>query len=163
MKTRLRSVLTALVIASCCTVTAGVAAQAPTPPDSAALEATVRELASELRCPVCQGLSIQDSPSELAQSMRALIREQIMAGKTPEEVRAHFVAGYGEWVLLRPRARGFNLAVYILPVLALLAGAILIVVLARRWSARTGEATAGTSAPTDDPDLAAWDELVPRN
>jgi cytochrome c-type biogenesis protein CcmH len=155
--TSLRTLLTALVLISGSMVP--VAAQTATKPDSAALEVRVREVASELRCPVCQGLSIQDSPSELAQSMRAVVREQLAAGKTPEEVKAHFVAGYGEWVLLRPRATGFNLAVYILPMVALLAGAILLIVLARRWS----EKTPAEEAPAEDPDLAAWEELIPKN
>jgi cytochrome c-type biogenesis protein CcmH len=159
VRTNLRSVLIALIVTSCCIVARNGAAQVATTTDSAALDARVREVASELRCPVCQGLSIQDSPSELAQSMRAVVREQMAAGKTADEVKAHFVAAYGEWVLLRPRARGFNLAVYLLPILAVLAGAILVVVLARRWSSRPGDGP----SPSDDPDLAAWEELVPKN
>jgi cytochrome c-type biogenesis protein CcmH len=154
-----RTIATALVLTLCTLST--LAAQTATRRDSVAREATVRQVASELRCPVCQGLSIQDSPSELAQSMRAIIREQLAAGKTPEEVKAHFVAGYGEWVLLEPRAHGFNLAVYILPILAALAGAIVIVVLARRWATRPAEAFEDRNA--EDPDLAAWEEIVPKN
>src|SRR3954465_7509304 len=80
-----------------------------------ALEARVKEVASQLRCPVCQGLSLQDSPSELSQEMKNLVREQLRAGKSPEEVRAYFVNRYGEWILLEPRALGFNWVVYALP------------------------------------------------
>ncbi len=98
------------------------------------LEARTRELASTLRCPVCQGLSILDSPSPLAQEMRAVVRDQLRAGRTPEEVKAYFVSKYGEWILLQPEPHGFNLAVYILPVVMLLGGAVLIAVLARKWS-----------------------------
>ncbi len=131
--------------------------------DSVALEALTREVAAQLRCVVCQGLSIQDSPSELAQDMRGVVKEQLAAGKTPDEVKAYFVARYGEWVLLQPRATGFNLVVYVLPMVALLAGALAVVVLARRWSAKPeGGANAVESALADDPDLADWDELVPR-
>lgn len=127
--------------------------------DSAGIDARTREIASQLRCVVCQGLSIEDSPSELAQSMRAVVREQVMAGRTEDEIKAYFVERYGERILLSPRATGFNLSVYILPVLALLLGAIGIIVAVRRW---TGGA-APASVETDDPDLAAWDELVPRS
>ena len=81
-----------------------------------ALEARATRLASELRCPVCQGLSIQDSPSPLALQMKDLIRTQVGQGETDAEIRGYFVSKYGEWVLLQPRASGFNLLVYFLPV-----------------------------------------------
>lgn len=120
------------------------------------LDRRTRDLASQLRCPVCQGLSIQDSPSEMAQDMRALVREQLAAGSTPDDVKAYFVQGYGEWVLLEPRAEGFNLTVYLLPIAALLAGAAFVVLLTRRWTRAAGAVPApGTE---DDPDLAPWDE-----
>jgi cytochrome c-type biogenesis protein CcmH len=98
------------------------------------LEARTRAVSSELRCPVCQGESIQDSPAALAQEMRAIVREQLAAGRTPEEVKAYFVDKYGEWILLRPEARGWNLLVYLLPLVALLIGAMVIARATRRWT-----------------------------
>jgi cytochrome c-type biogenesis protein CcmH len=83
-------------------------AQQPVTRDSA-LEARTSSVAAQLRCPVCQGLSIQDSPSDLAQSMRAVVRDQLAAGKTPDEVKAYYVSKYGEWILLAPKPSGFNL------------------------------------------------------
>jgi cytochrome c-type biogenesis protein CcmH/NrfF len=80
--------------------------QIPQAPDTL-LEARVREVASELRCPVCQGESIEDSPAALAQEMKVIVREQLAAGRTPDEVKAYFVEKYGEWILLRPKARGW--------------------------------------------------------
>lgn len=97
-----------------------------------ALEATTTMLASELRCPVCQGNSIQDSPSELAQEMRSVIRDQLRAGRTPDEVRAYFVDKYGEWILLAPKAEGFNLVVYLVPILAIVVGGVVVVRTVRR-------------------------------
>lgn len=102
-----------------------------------ALEAMTTVLASELRCPVCQGNSIQDSPSELAQQMRDLIRDQLRSGKTPDEVRAYFVDKYGEWILLAPKAEGLNLIVYIVPFVALLVGGLVVWRTVRRWTAAT--------------------------
>jgi cytochrome c-type biogenesis protein CcmH len=104
------------------------------PLEDPAQEARATRLASELRCPVCQGLSIHDSPSPLAQQMKDLIRSQIVAGRTDAEIRDYFISKYGEWVLLEPQAQGFNLLVYLLPALALLGGAGLIVVAVRRWT-----------------------------
>ena len=99
-----------------------------------ALEARVRAVASELRCPVCQGESIQDSPAALAQEMKAIVREQLSAGRTPDEVKAYFVEKYGEWILLRPKAHGWNVMVYLLPLLALVGGAAVVARVTRRWS-----------------------------
>lgn len=116
-----------------------------TPADSA-LEAMTTRLASELRCPVCQGNSIQDSPSELAQQMRDLIRDQLRSGKSPDEVRAYFVDKYGEWILLSPKATGVNLVVYLVPFVAVLLGGFIVWRTLRRWTS---------------PSAAAGDELHP--
>ena len=104
-----------------------------------ALEDRVRAIASELRCVVCQNLSVADSPAEMAVQMRGIVREQLQAGKTPDEVRAYFVSKYGEWVLLAPPAHGFNLMVWILPFAVLLAGLAFAIWYLRRWSRRARE------------------------
>ncbi|HEX6559308.1 MAG TPA: cytochrome c-type biogenesis protein [Longimicrobiales bacterium] len=126
-------------ILTCLTFALGMviatSARAQTPGDSA-LEAQTRAVASHLRCPVCQGLSIQDSPSELSQQMKSIVREQLRAGKSPAEVKAYFVSKYGEWILLEPKPSGMNLAVYVAPFILLLGGGALIVVMVRRWTAR---------------------------
>lgn len=98
------------------------------------LEARTSAVASQLRCPVCQGLSIQDSPSELAQSMRSLVRDQLAQGKTPDQVKAYFVSKYGEWILLTPAPHGFNLLAYAIPLLIVLGGGAMIVLAVRRWT-----------------------------
>lgn len=99
------------------------------------LEARTREVSAVLRCPVCQGLSIEASPSELSTEMKDVVREQLRAGKTPDEVKAYFVSKYGEWILLEPKASGVNLIVYALPIAVVLGGMIVILVMVRRWSA----------------------------
>jgi cytochrome c-type biogenesis protein CcmH len=93
---------------------------------------------------VCQGLSINDSPAELAIEMKGVVREQLAAGKTPQDVREYFIAKYGEWVLLEPDPRGFNLLVYLLPVLGVLGGALFIWSFVRR-SMKPEEAGQGTA------------------
>lgn len=143
---------------------AGIDSAHPGPaqaPDSAAaaLEARTTAVASRLRCPVCQGLSIQDSPDETSREMRALIRDQLASGRTEAEVESYFVERYGEWILMQPRHTGFNLLVYLLPGLALAAGLALLVVLVRRWSAESAHASAAADAA--DPDLAPWEEIRP--
>ncbi|MEO8333426.1 MAG: cytochrome c-type biogenesis protein CcmH [bacterium] len=104
------------------------------PARDSALEARTSAVAAQLRCPVCQGLSIQDSPSELAQSMRSVVRDQLAAGKTPDEIEAYFVSKYGEWILLAPKPEGFNIVAYAIPVLAVLCGGAAIALAVRKWT-----------------------------
>src|SRR5207245_10552344 len=85
-------------------------------------EQAVHEIAAQLRCVVCQNLSVADSPSEMASQMRAIIRERLAAGESPAEVQRYFVDRYGEWILLAPPRRGFNLLVWLLPLVAVAVG-----------------------------------------
>lgn len=109
--------------------------EAAAPTDDPVLEANVRKLARQLRCPTCQALSIADSPSELAREMEGVIRLRLQEGMTPEEVRQSFVDSYGEWVLLSPEPAGFNLLIYILPFAAVALGGVIVVVGMRKWLA----------------------------
>ena len=130
---RLALVISTVVLPAMSVAQSDTSRPAPAASDSA-LEAMTTALASELRCPVCQGNSIQDSPSELAQQMRDLIRDQLRSGKTPDEVRAYFVDKYGEWILLSPKAEGLNLIVYIVPLIAVLVGGLVVWRTVRRWT-----------------------------
>ncbi len=109
------------------------AAPASTVLTEAELDARTADVASRLRCPVCQQLSILDSPAELAQEMKAVVRERLAGGQSPEEVTAYFVSKYGEWILLDPPKRGFNLVVWLMPVATLGGGVVLLVFAFRRW------------------------------
>jgi cytochrome c-type biogenesis protein CcmH len=84
---------------------------------------------------VCQGESIQDSPSELAKQMRAVVRDRLRSGETPDQVKAYFVSRYGEWILLEPTMTGLNILLYVLPVVLVIGGLALIAFLVRRWTA----------------------------
>lgn len=117
----IRTLVTAVAIFVTTAMAAAQEKGVVTPRDTA-LERRTREVAAGLRCPVCQGLSIADSPSELALEMKGLVREQLAAGKTPDEVRGYFIAKYGEWVLLEPKPTGLNLLVYLLPLLVVAGG-----------------------------------------
>ena len=77
-----------------------VVAVRPGPEPSAAERGEA--LASELRCPDCQGLSVADSPTSSAQEIRRQIDELVAGGATDQAVRDHFVARYGDWILLAP-------------------------------------------------------------
>jgi cytochrome c-type biogenesis protein CcmH len=103
--------------------------------EPATVEDRAQAISAGLRCPVCQNLSVADSPSRLAGEMRAEVEGQLRAGRTDDEVRAFFVARYGEWVLLEPR----SLLPFVIPVaaVALGVGAWLLVIRRRPRAERT--------------------------
>ncbi|WP_051881588.1 cytochrome c-type biogenesis protein [Parvularcula oceani] len=111
--------LSALLLAAAVTLTPVEAARADALSDS-------------LRCVVCQNQSIADSDAALADDMRELVRQRVAAGDSDEEVRAYIVQRYGEYVLLRPRANARNLPLWAGPGLALLIGAIVMYLFARK-------------------------------
>ena len=108
-----RWVTLALIVIASAVVVYGLVATDPSPDDRA------ESLANRLRCPVCQSESLQDSNSETAQEMRAIVAEQVALGKSDDEVIAYFTARYGDWVLADPPARGLTLWVWVLPFVAL--------------------------------------------
>jgi cytochrome c-type biogenesis protein CcmH len=129
------------------------------------IDERTREIASELRCVVCQNLSVADSPSEMAQQMRAIVREQVQAGKTTEQIKEFFVSKYGEWVLLRPRTSGFSALLWILPYVVLAIGVLAALWFIHHWTAkkRQPETLPVPDAAVDqaDNDLLRQDFLFP--
>ena len=123
------------------------------PPATNVEDPRLYEVASQLRCVVCQNLSVADSPSEMAQQMRALVRERLRAGDTPEQVLQYFVDKYGEWILLVPRRKGFNWLVWSAPLVATLIGLVVAGITIRRWTARrrtrVAAIAAGVPVPVD--------------
>lgn len=92
-----------------------------------AQEARARVLFREVRCLVCQNESIDDSSAELAADLRRLVREEIKAGKSDGQIRAHLTDRYGEFVLLKPTFSWSNAALWGAPLLVVLAGLGLLV------------------------------------
>jgi len=112
-------------------------------------EQVVREIAAELRCVVCQSLSVADSPSETAHQMRGIIRERLAAGQTPDQIKAYFVDKYGTWILLSPPRNGFSLLVWVMPFAGLAVGLLVIALTVRKWSRRTA-VTEPAAPPLDE-------------
>jgi cytochrome c-type biogenesis protein CcmH len=97
-----------------------------------ALEARARDISRDIRCPVCQGETIDDSNAPIARDLRIIIRERLVAGDSDEAVVDHIVARYGEGVLFRPPAEGVNLVLWLAGPALLLAGIGVAVTAGRR-------------------------------
>jgi cytochrome c-type biogenesis protein CcmH len=92
-----------------------------------ALDRRTAEVAALLRCPVCQGLSVGDSPSEMATSMKRQVRDMLAAGYSQQQILDYFEISYGQFVLLEPKRVGVNWVVWVAPIGALVLGAAVIV------------------------------------
>jgi cytochrome c-type biogenesis protein CcmH len=133
--------------------------QAASDPLAPASEARVQVLAKKLRCAVCQGLSVADSPSSMARAQLDKVRELVSAGKTDEEITDYFVARYGEWVLLEPRAEGFNWFVWLGPGALVLGG--LFIILKQRQPLPAGTPEAAAPGPVPSPSASPPDDADP--
>lgn len=79
------------------------------------LDRQVLDIAKDLRCAVCQNQPVAESNAELARDMRAVIREQLQAGKSREEIVNYFVARYGDYVLMKPPYEGAGTPLWVMP------------------------------------------------
>ena len=124
--------------------------------DAEVLRLRTQEVSALLRCPVCQGLSVADSPSEMAVNMKGQVRELLARGYTQEQILSFFERSYGQFVLLKPKFNGVSAAVWILPLLAVAIGVVIVVSKAKKLE-RPVEKPA---AAVEDPYLSRVREMV---
>lgn len=130
-------VVLALILFGVLLVVTAPSAIAPTRPAASNLDDQTMRVASSLYCPVCPGVPLDVCETQACQQWRALIREKLAAGQTADQIQQYFIAEYGERVLGAPTPQGFNLAIYIAPIGAVLIGFALLFVAARHWMAKT--------------------------
>ncbi len=99
------------------------------------LEARARAISVNLRCPVCQGETIDDSNAPISRDLRLAVRERIMAGDDDTEVVDYIVDRYGEFVLFKPRWSGSSLILWLAGPAMLLLGAGIAVMTSRKRAA----------------------------
>ena len=124
-------------------------------PHEVTADERIDQITTELRCPVCQGLSVKDSTSETARQMRDLVAQRVREGKSNADIEAEFRAAYGDWIFLSPPVASWSGLVWLVPIAAL--GAGLVLVTGRLRSTDTPQA-AGPSAS----EVAALRERVAR-
>lgn len=109
----------------------------------------VNEVAKGLYCPVCESTPLDVCPTQACADWRDLIREQLEAGMSQQEIYAYFAAQYGDGVLAAPPRRGVNLILWLSPILALLGGGFIFVRTLR--SLRNHPTAPPGNAPTTHP------------
>ncbi len=92
--------------------------------DETVTDDDVNEVAKDLFCPVCENTPLDVCPTQACADWRALIRQQLAEGRTPEEVQAYFARQYGDGVLANPPKSGFSLTLWLLPVVAVVLGGV---------------------------------------
>lgn len=133
-----------------------VGAPAGQPLTGDALEQQTEHVAGLLRCPVCQGLSVYDSPAPMAVNMKHQVRDLLAAGYTGEQIQNYFEASYGEFVRLKPTMDGMNWIVWVAPIVLGAIGiwAVMSVLRRSRKSQPAAEVAAELSAEEPvDPEL----------
>ena len=88
-------------------------------------EKKMRELASELRCVVCQNQSLLESDSDLAKDLKKLILDMYLQGKSKNEIKSFLVDRYGEFILFKPKLNKSNIILWFAPIFSLLIIALL--------------------------------------
>jgi len=123
----------------------------------------VAAVARELNCPLCEGYNLQECPLEVCAQMRELIRQRLAAGQSVEQIRAAFVEDYGPQVLNAPPKRGVFLAAWVLPVLAILLGAVGVAAFVLRSTREAGTITRAHDLTHDErEDLTGYEQEIER-
>jgi cytochrome c-type biogenesis protein CcmH len=105
-------------------------------PPKQTLDQRVHAVASQLKCLVCQGESVADSPATLSQQMRGVIRQQLQSGKSEQEVIQYFVSRYGDRILLSPPWQGLTLLAWLVPIALMLGGTLLLFFVLKYWQSQ---------------------------
>ncbi len=122
-------------------------AQTPTPNE-------INAVAKDLWCPLCSGVRLDNCELQACVQMREVIAQKLVAGESKEQIKAYFVQQYGDVVLGEPARQGFNLVVWIFPILAVVVGLGWLAYLVMTWQKRKptvpSPAPAGTGPSEDD-------------
>ncbi|HUP50189.1 MAG TPA: cytochrome c-type biogenesis protein [Thermoanaerobaculia bacterium] len=130
------------------------------PLEGAALDRRTSEVSALLRCPVCQGLAVADSPAEMAVNMKGQVRELLSRGYTEEQILSYFEQSYGQFVLLRPKFEGLNMLVWLFPVIVLILGAAIVWVKVKKLEKGPARPPVQAAVAEEDPYLARVRDLV---
>jgi cytochrome c-type biogenesis protein CcmH len=141
----------ALILALCLLAGPALAVQPDEVLSDPALEERAREISRQIRCPVCQGESIDDSSAPISRDLRVIIRERLVAGDSDAAVIDYVVDRYGEFVLFNPRTTGSGLVLWLAgPAMLLVGVGVAGLAFRRRRGVAERDLTAEERARLDD-------------
>ncbi len=108
----------------------------------------VNEVARELFCPTCESTPLDVCPTQTCEDWRQLIRQQLAEGKSKEEILDYFEANFGPQALAEPPQAGFNLTVWVVPVILIAVGGVFFALYLRRLKMDGSAAAVSTPRPT---------------
>lgn len=157
MKTTVLSAIFLALLAAL--LLAGVALAAPPGQQPTPTDNEVNAIAKQLYCPVCENTPLDVCPTQACAEWRELIRDKLAEGYTEAEIKQYFVDYYGARVLAAPPAQGFNWLAYIVPPVAILAGAFLLYRTLRSWKRPLPQPSAQVAGAGDE---VSRDEYIAR-
>lgn len=138
---------------------AGAAGAAPAP------QTTTNEIEAEVMCPIC-GTLLELAESPQAKREKVFVAKLVASGKSKAEVKDALVTQYGPAVLALPKASGFDLSAYLVPIVAILIATVAMAFSVARWRrdstssappSGTRRAPGGEDAERLDADLDRYD------
>jgi cytochrome c-type biogenesis protein CcmH len=99
-------------------------------------EQRVREIASQLRCPICHGETVADSTTDIARSIRVLIRQRLSRGDSPDAIKTYLASRYGQSIVLVPSTSGIGAITWIAPIAFVVGGLGVLAVMVAGWRAQ---------------------------
>ena len=169
-----RSFLFAAAIAATIVTLALLAASPVTPVASAQeyveltpeLDARAAKLYAGIMCPICDGQTISQSHAQISETMREMVRERLVGGDTDDEIYDFMISAFGQDIIASPPTSGLGLAVWVVPPVAILFGAVAVAYVVRQLrapSALEDVADATPAAPRESDDsLGTYLDLVDR-
>ena len=82
----------------------------------------IKKIFNNLRCPTCQGLSVDDSEAGFSVNIKNKVKEMVNEGASDDKIFLYFTERYGDWILRSPPFKGFNLILWLLPIIIIMYG-----------------------------------------
>jgi len=122
----------------------------------------VDEIGANLLCQCGCTMVLRTCDCGTAEQLRGEIRAMLDQGKTKSDILDFYVGKYGDKVLSAPKAEGFNLTGYVTPFIAILASAVIIAFVVRRWVLQTKTASSAPALASSSTAPASIDDLRDR-
>jgi cytochrome c-type biogenesis protein CcmH len=104
------------------------------------LRVRYNQLIDELRCPQCLNTNIAGSDAMIARNLRSTVHQQLLQGKSDEEILSSLRDSYGDFILYNPRVVPSTYLLWFGPVLLfLLAAGAMFSIIRRRRGVETEE------------------------